>query len=235
ADKGLGGSDHEWGQFRQVLAVKGGLHQPPLPQPEIARAGQHAVAGEQADRAVEKVGFAVVLVVLLEDVLDGLGMREEIDIDTGEGPEANIMPVVTVRPRVQLQRVALELPHAAQQPVPARAGCGKGWPDPSRVWCNLGCTHEAVLHYLLFQGLPSSGGYSLGVCWDRLPERLVWPTLSCRLLQLAVISRKAPALSRGDGQPGAFRSQPSDQIENLARVVGHVRHPTQQRLAGRLT
>ena len=69
---------------------------------------------------VEEVGLAVVLVVLLQDVLDGVGVGQQVDVDAGEGPDADVVAVLPVRLRVQAERVALELPQAAQQPVSPR-------------------------------------------------------------------------------------------------------------------
>ena len=82
-DQALGGGDHGRAVGGDAAAVEGRLHQAPLPQPEVAFAGEQAVA---EDERVEPQGEVLDEVVVLrdEDFFDEVGMADQVDAAMAE-------------------------------------------------------------------------------------------------------------------------------------------------------
>ena len=69
---------HQPGETGDALAVERGLGQPPLPQPEVAVAGQQPAAGDAAQQVVLEGVLAVVPGVILKHVLDAIRMHHQV-------------------------------------------------------------------------------------------------------------------------------------------------------------
>ena len=85
----LGGVDHDRGVGRDALAGEGRLDQAALPQPEIALAGQQALAQDQRRHPQGKV-LDVILVIVKENGLNVLGIADKVDAPRPEAQRDNI-------------------------------------------------------------------------------------------------------------------------------------------------
>ena len=81
----LGVGCHQPRETRDALAVERGLGQPPLPQPEVTVAGQQPAAGDAAQKVVLEGVFAVILGVVLQHMLDAVGMNHQVDRQRTDG------------------------------------------------------------------------------------------------------------------------------------------------------
>ena len=113
--------DHQVAESGDALAMEHRRHQPALAMPERAVAGQQAVAEQAAQHRVVDVVLVVVAMVVVQDVADVVGMREE---QCARGAEAKAHDVAVVAKAVaqKSERVALYLAQAAEQQMPARSG-----------------------------------------------------------------------------------------------------------------
>ena len=75
---GLGRIGHARGKTGQPLAVKSRLGQASAASPHLAVAGQQALAGQGFQHVVKAVLFGIIAHLVLEDVLDVVGMDNEI-------------------------------------------------------------------------------------------------------------------------------------------------------------
>jgi hypothetical protein len=74
--------------------VERGLGELPLASPGFALVGKEAITDQQADAVIEDVGFAVILVPFVKDVLDGVGVCEHVTMEAGDDAEADVIAVV---------------------------------------------------------------------------------------------------------------------------------------------
>ena len=76
---GRNGVGHDLRETGDVLAMEGGLRQPPLLEPEIAVAGQQPLSGDAAEQFVLERGLAIALVVLHQDVAHVVRLSHQVD------------------------------------------------------------------------------------------------------------------------------------------------------------
>src|SRR5437588_773886 len=100
--------------------MKGRLGQLPLSPPQIPLARYQPLARELSHSAIEEVRLAVVLVVAHQHMFDRLGMRQQVDIDTGHRADANVIAILPPRLRVELQGLDLHLVETPLEPVSPR-------------------------------------------------------------------------------------------------------------------
>jgi hypothetical protein len=105
--------------------VKSRLHQPPLAQPQLALAGEKAIAGQLADD-VEQVALDVVVVIVLQDALHPVGVVDLVEGDVAQ-PVARDVAVVSRGAHEKAQRIALELQGVAQQRIACRSDNHLAW------------------------------------------------------------------------------------------------------------
>ena len=74
--------DRRLGVAVEPSGLKGGLHQPALPQPMLALADKHVVAREAANRAAVPLQLRERLTVRDQDVADQVGMIDQAGADT---------------------------------------------------------------------------------------------------------------------------------------------------------
>jgi hypothetical protein len=91
-------------------------------------------------------------VALLEGVLDGFGMGQQVNIDAGKSPDADVVAVFAIGLRLERNRVALQLPQTARQPVTPRAWGLNAWRGAFRRSSRRGCWHEihSFLPFILY-------------------------------------------------------------------------------------
>ena len=87
---------HHLAEAGDATAVKGRLHQPPLAQPQLALAGEQAVAGQLADD-VEQVALDVVVVVVLEDALRAVGVVDLVEGDVAQPVAGHVAVLARAR------------------------------------------------------------------------------------------------------------------------------------------
>src|SRR5215471_14152279 len=123
-DPGIGGHP---GQRHHVLAVggdlpaqEGRLHQPPLPQPQLARAGYEAIAEESADDAVAPV-FLEVVCLGDEHLTNQVRVVEQPDLKPSV-PEQSAVTVFTSAAGIKPEQVPLHLREMAEKEAALRAG-----------------------------------------------------------------------------------------------------------------
>ena len=105
---------HDLGTRGQLLPMKGGLHQPPLPRPEVPFTGQQALALQGRYR-FQQQPFAVIVRVLAQDIVHRLRVTDEIDgMRQGSQPH----DIAKLRAESEIFRQST-LPHPAQA-VPER-------------------------------------------------------------------------------------------------------------------
>ena len=112
ADSGQAGLD--------ALAVKGGLHQPAAAEPIVAVGGKQVQTDKGGNDAIEELIAYVVLVVVLEDVLEVVGMAYGERIDAGKGQAHEVAILLGYAP-VQAEHVAPQLAEHAPEELPAWA------------------------------------------------------------------------------------------------------------------
>ena len=106
-----------------MIALERGLHPPPLLPPGVAIGGEQALAPVRLD-PIEHPPLAVVLVVVLEDVLDVLGMAEQVGLARQREPHdvalARRLGEELDRIRAPLQDVPGDRQPAAARAAPCR-------------------------------------------------------------------------------------------------------------------
>ena len=83
---------HDLAEAGDAAAVERRLHQPALAQPQVALAGEQAIAGQLADD-VEQVALDVIVVIVLENVLRAVGMVDLVERDVAQ-PVAGDVAVI---------------------------------------------------------------------------------------------------------------------------------------------
>src|SRR5262249_20179627 len=115
--------DHRPGVAAHTAGVEGRLHQPPLPQPEVALAEHQALAVHGAERAHEPFDLAEALAPGDEDVAYRVRPVDEVDVlaeDAGVGD----VPVGPGQLQEVRQRVAADARGDAEAGEPA-GGTGR--------------------------------------------------------------------------------------------------------------
>src|SRR5579864_2906458 len=100
--------------------MKGGLHQPPLAQPEVALAEQQAVA-EQRTETPRRLALAIVVVARHQHLFDEQWMTNDHHRGQAEA-NAHQVAIVARDVRQQAQRVAAQIGQKAQDAALRRAG-----------------------------------------------------------------------------------------------------------------
>ena len=77
--------------FRRVPAVERRLRQSPLPQPQLPLARDEALTEERLQHPRHRLSLAVIAVVVLQDVLDEIGMIEEKDSVRTERDDVSVV------------------------------------------------------------------------------------------------------------------------------------------------
>ena len=153
----LGRAGHQRAEIGDALAMEGRLRQPPLPEPEIAVAGQQPVAGDGAQQVVLEGVLAVVAGVVLQDVLDAVRVADQID---GQRAERIAQHVAVLRRCALQEGVRPDLERA--QILDGRPAAWAGGRFVVGVW--VGWRWHALPRITLKTGTPpapdGSGGYA---------------------------------------------------------------------------
>ncbi len=101
----FGRLDHVSAEPGKVLPMESRLHEPAVPKPRFALAGEQPVAEQEPDHTGEERRLMIVLVVLGEHMLHGFGVRQEIAIDARKEANAHTIPVLAPGVPVQAEGV----------------------------------------------------------------------------------------------------------------------------------
>jgi hypothetical protein len=124
---------HDGGEALDALAVKSRLRQAALAAPELPFAGEQTFANEGLHPADERA-FPVIAIVVLQDMLDVIGMVQEMDGQKRRRVEADDIPVLTRGPAQHGQRIAARRKEEMEGGRIALAGGAAG-----TVQCESGC------------------------------------------------------------------------------------------------
>ena len=83
-----------------LIGEKGRLNEPALFAPKLPFATQDAVASQEHDRVVEDVRLAIVLVIGVQDVVDRVGVTQQIEVSAGQGPQPHEVSQFALDPGV---------------------------------------------------------------------------------------------------------------------------------------
>ena len=132
------GVAHGRRQALDALAMEGRLRQAALPPPEVALAGEEAVADQRLDPS-DEAALPVVAVVVLQHVLDVVGVVQQVDAQR-PGVEAHHVAVLVAPPSAASPagrgaprgRSGTGSDSACPAPAAPRARRGSGWALHSR-------------------------------------------------------------------------------------------------------
>src|SRR5262249_32640173 len=124
AQYALGGGDHVGDVGVEACTLKGGLDQTALSQPEVALAGQEAIAEHRRVEAQREV-LDEVAAMGDENLLDGLRSADEIDASRPEA-EGNDVAPVTGAALEEVESIFAKLRQMAAEQAPARARRQRG-------------------------------------------------------------------------------------------------------------
>ena len=119
-----------------VFVAEGGLDEFSLGLPELAFAGEQAVAEDGAEGAVV-ARFEEICLVLDQDFLDAVGMNDEADGDVEEAEEDD----VAIFTGAAGEEAAPVVAHGEGVAEKLQAA-GAGWEVASWAWCGEGVGHR---------------------------------------------------------------------------------------------